>query len=494
MMYIMESKSDFQNSVKTIWKEIKELHLGIAQKDNNHFFDSLNNYFGNISLNPFESGSELNGWVVPRHWSIKRATITDSVNTELTLDKIFGVPSHSPSQEFVISDLDDPRIFLSQASSSATPWHVGTMYRPWEQGVSGFCISKNQLESLKFPLRVYLETQSEESKMLVGEFQAGNLESESTIFFNAHTCHPGQFQDAFVGVITFCHLLSILKSKETKLRYNYLGVFGPEHIGTVYYLNNLDRRGFDFSSNSHLAIYCEMTALSNPISLQESLLGNSILDRLIKSLVIENNEFRTGPFRSIVGNDETVWESVGIEVPCISISRVKSRKYFPGYHTNEDDILSADLDASQEVMELILRAVEILEKDYIPVFNKRGLVCFSNPRYNLYTPWPDPTTERFYGSKSESIFAILQDVLPRFLTGKFSCLEIALALGLSFEALDEYLSKWHEKAVIEQLPVQNLNFYRKQNLEDLSILSNIVQRTDADLEAGKTFPVRRPID
>lgn len=310
--------------------------------------------------------------------------------------------------------------------------------------------------------------------MHIAEMSTGLGRWNNTIFLNAHTCHPGQFNDALIGIATIASLIKSLRAKKTKLKYNYRGVFAPEHIGTVFYLNMLKEQGFNFESRAHLAIYTEMTALNNPISVQESLLGDSILDRLFKHLLLSKKISRIGPFRSIVGNDETVWESVGYEIPCVSVSRVASRDYYASYHTNLDSLDVADLSAAEEVYSLLYQCIEILEMDTIPIFTQQGLHCLSNPQYDLYTPWPEPTLNKDFSKLAESKYAKIQDVLPRFMQGQFSCGELSIALNVPFNQLLSYLEKWRDKGLVKFLEIEGLEFYSTDKLSELNKISRIV--------------------
>ena len=78
-------------------------------------------------------------------------------------------------------------------------------------------------------------TKFHDHEMLVGScFHQGS--SDQTIIFNAHTCHPGQLNDGFSGVLAILKIFDELKSRKTK--YSYLGVIAPEHLGTVFYLSD----------------------------------------------------------------------------------------------------------------------------------------------------------------------------------------------------------------------------------------------------------------
>ena len=51
--------------------------------------------------------------------------------------------------------------------------------------------------------------------------------------------------------------------------------------------------------------------------------------------------FESGAFRTIYGNDETVFDSPGFDIPSISLTRFP----FTGYHTDADTLANVDRDA-----------------------------------------------------------------------------------------------------------------------------------------------------
>ena len=460
----------FRTEVSKFWREVKDLHLGIAQKDNKELISVIEKLYGHVEVYSFPSGATLQGWEIAPNWTIEKAIFIDNQGAHHVLDDRFGVPYLMDSENFDIESENDSRLFTCQRNEVAVPWHCSSGYTPWKRS-SGVCLSIRDKEAISFPINVEIVTRSTPGEMIIGEMSTDQTASASSIFLNAHTCHPGQFNDAIIGICTIASLIKLLRQRN--LKYTYRGIFAPEHIGTVFYLNMLRKNYFSFDSGSNVAIYTEMTALNNPISLQESLLGNSIIDRLIKHLLTFKTHARIGPFRGVVGNDETVWESVGYEIPCVSISRVASRNYYRNYHTNLDSIETADLDSAYEVFNLLLQAIEILECDVIPKFTSIGLQCLSNPQFSLYVPWPEPTLDRDYGTQAQSKFAVIQDVLPRYMNGRFSCLELSMALNVEFRTIMEYLEKWKAVGLVTFTDVNDLRFYSTKKSQELERLGEI---------------------
>ena len=65
--------------------------------------------------------------------------------------------------------------------------------------------------------------------------------------------------------------------------------------------------------------------------MQKSYVGNSLLDRAgIAAVKEENKDIEVYGFREFYGNDETVFDAYGIEIPTITFTRYP----FNEYHTH----------------------------------------------------------------------------------------------------------------------------------------------------------------
>jgi hypothetical protein len=76
-----------------------------------------------------------------------------------------------------------------------------------------------------------------------------------------------------------------------------------------------------------------------------------------------------------------------------------------------------------------------------------GLICLSNPQYDLYMERPDPTVIKEITDESET-WGHLLDCLFRYFDGKTSILEIATRHDLPFDELRNYLLRFEEKDLI----------------------------------------------
>ena len=108
-----------------------------------------------------------------------------------------------------------------------------------------------------------------------------------------------------------------------KLKYTYRFLFLPETIGSIAYL----------SQNEHLipkmkyGIFLEMLGVDNPLWLQHSKQGNSLIDKVAKyTLKQVAPTFKEGEYLKVISNDEKVFNSQGVEIPTISLSRARNEQ------------------------------------------------------------------------------------------------------------------------------------------------------------------------
>src|SRR5260370_752027 len=206
-------------------------------------------------------------------------------------------------------------------------------------------------------------------------------ESSETIVFNAHTCHPCQFEDGFSGVALILELFDELQ-KQDKRRYTYKAILAPEHLGTVFYLASLKP---EERTRLKAVAFTEMIGLKTNLTVQNSFTGHHVIDRIAGRLARDiEPEARIGEFRTILGNDETVWEAPGYEIPCISLSRCsRSPHYYDEYHTSNDLIERSDIAQRSKALSLLRRLVGTFERDAIITRRFDGLIAMSNPRSEL---------------------------------------------------------------------------------------------------------------
>jgi aminopeptidase-like protein len=154
------------------------------------------------------------------------------------------------------------------------------------------------------------------------------------------------------------------------------------------------------------------------------------------------------PWRCGAGNDETVWEAPGYEVPFPEITRSEDLMHpYREYHTSLDTpevMIPAQMD---ELLMVFQKAVSTLECNARAWRKFDGLMCLSNPRYDLYMEREDPAIAKNHPVDSEK-WGKLLDSLLRYFDGGLTLLEIANRHDLPFERVYQYVKRFEEKGLI----------------------------------------------
>ena len=177
-----------------------------------------------------------------------------------------------------------------------------------------------------------------------------------------------------------------------------------------------------------------MLGNANIHALQLTRQGNTRLDRIARYVMKRKlTNFREGPFRKVVGNDEMVFNGPGVNVPMISISRFP----YPEYHTSDDNPGIISEENLIESKNLILEILNVLENDYIPKRKFKGPVFLSG--YGLWVDW------RVNKKLNENI----EQIMLR-LEGDKSIFDIAEELDMEFNDVLNYVNKFLDKGLIEK--------------------------------------------
>ena len=390
------------------------------------------------------SGTELNGWLVPASWRVKKAEIrfAGQVIHDATAAAL-GVGILSPSFSGTLSrDELRAHLYYSEDCPQAIPYHWTNLYRPAQKDWA-LCVTKAFHDGLQEGnYRVELVTEESPGTMKVLDFILPG-ELPDTVLLNGHNCHPWQANDDLSGCAVGISVMQALQQRPHR-RYTYRLVIAPELIGTVHWLAGLDMSATRFAG----AVMLKSVGNTRPLKLQHSFVGDSQLDKAAASILKHRfGEFISGPFRSIYGNDETVFDSPGYEIPSISLTRFP----FPEYHTDADtpDLLSpAHLDETRDV---VLDIIDALENSERLVFAERGLVALSQARYQLYRAAPAPGLDKAAYQETSRQWNLLMNCLPRELNGRNSSIDLALKYGLPIGEVCAYIQQWQAKGLARSI-------------------------------------------
>ncbi len=407
-------------------------------------YDAAIDYLCDIlpfTVHEYPAHNVHNGWVIPPKWDVKEAKILKDgkVIYDGTKHPLSVIALSSPFRGKV--DLNELKKHLHYDTryDDAIPYHFRQMYRSWERDW-GFCVTKNFYDSLnEGTYDIIIETEEAEGVLKVLEYtKKGKL--DETIIIAAHLDHPGMANDDLAGCSVGVELFKKLQSMETKFSYQLF--LHQEVIGPEYYLAHLNE---DKRSKLLEGIFIEMLGSRTKLGLQSSPQGLTNVEYFVKQELEKSGiPFNHKPYGDVVVNGEYIYAGYGIPVSSLS------RYPYPEYHSDKDDISIIYEEELKESLNILLRAIENMERDAIVRKKYQGNVCASNPQYNLYV---DPGQAAFGGLVDEydvrnvrrfmELFPMYHKQVPiRRLSSEFN---------IEYRLLHDYLKRWEAKGLIEMV-------------------------------------------
>lgn len=396
-----------------------------------------------FTVHEFASGLECNGWTVPWSWNVHTAQVWDQRGALVTDGNAhpLGVVSYGDAFHGAVDgkNLKDHLFYHNgEGFEDELVYHCRFWLQPHNR-TWGLCVPKTLHDSINEDesYLVDIDATFEPGTMKVAEYVLHGESTESVVLL-AHDCHAGTANDDLSGIAVGIEVIRRL-AKLPRRRYTYRLLVSPEHLGPVFWLQRFG------SEHLRHALFLESLGTTGPLALQESFTGKADIDNALRN-ALRGRKHYTGEFRSIVGNCETVLEAKGIEVPCPSLSRCP----FDAYHSSLDNAGLMSEEHLNEAVDVVFDALMALDLNVTTTTHTRGLVCLSNPKYDLYQPFADPSVPALRTIPESAVrFNKLMNWLPRYFDGRTTALEIAERFELPFSAVRDYLSAWEAKGLVE---------------------------------------------
>jgi aminopeptidase-like protein len=386
------------------------------------------------------SSHEHNGWVIPPSWDVEEARIIKDGRTVYDgAAHPLGVIGLSKSFTGTVS-LEELRQHLhyDHRDDHSIPFHYRQQFRSWSRDW-GFCLPKRVFDQLgPGDYEVVIRTAEAPGAMKILEYKhQGTL--DFAIVLGGNLDHAGAANDGVAGCVVGLEVLRRLQGRKTKFTYSL--VLSPGIIGSELYLAGLSEPE---RSRILEGIFLEMLGSATPLAVQESRRSIVSTSHALKASLDQLGlPYRTGPFESIIVNDEYVWENYGI--PMLSFSRFP----YPEYHSSHDSaeiIKQASLD---EAVDALMGMVDRLEASPMIVKKFEGNICLSNPRYDLYVDYGQIALGDAMSDQRRRM-RCLMDFVPA-LDRPVSVKAVADHAGLPEEETLTYLKRWEAKGLIDLL-------------------------------------------
>jgi aminopeptidase-like protein len=434
--------------VKDFIKNLANLNRNIVSDEFEESLEYLSKYI-DLKVHRYKTGSECWTWEIPPKWKIKDGYIKNNEGLELVSFR--NCPLHVMSYSVPVSTTIKGQellehIYVHNEIPHAIPFEF-SYYKPnW-----GFCLTHDQKSKIKTDevYEVVIDSEFIDDYLSVGEYTIAG-KSDEHIFFLSHLDHPFQVNDGLTGGAVSVALATLLNEKD--FYYNYTFLFVPESIGSIAFLSYNE----ELIPKIRYSVFVEMVGLDNPLILQKSYKGNELINRYAQYAMTKlQGRSKSYPYLTVVGNDEKIFNSPGVNIPSISITRVNQRtrleemkkkrlkeKYepippYPEYHTHLDNLDTVNFQRINETIEFLYDLCDVIEKDFIPIRAFKGPVFLS--KYDLWVDW------RTNLQVNEKMMWIMY-----YLEGDMTAFEIAEKLNLDFDEAVDLLDKFRDNSLIEQ--------------------------------------------
>ncbi len=386
-------------------------------------------------VHQYSTGTECWTWLIPEKWTCREAWLE-------TLDgqRLFSYednPLHVVSYSLPIDrEVSREELFAHLNTHPELDDAIPFLFKYYERDW-GLCCSKELKDSLRDDrYRVRISSDFSYGTLKVGEVTAVGKSAE-TFVLCAHLCHPAMVNDDLAGVVVGLKVMQELL-KRPNLRYTYRFLILPETIGSVAYLSHHQ----ELIPKMIGGLFLEMLGLDNPHALQLSYAGDTEVDRCLAQVLKHSDpDAWTGPFRTVVGNDERQFNAPGVRVSMLSLSRVLQNKsgswpYYPEYHSSRDTPELASSNRLAESRDLVLKMLDALEGNQVPVNRFQGEVFCSRYGLNI-DAYENPEGNR-------ALFDIMF-----LIDGTRSIADIARVCNISIESTRRVVEELHRLDLVE---------------------------------------------
>ena len=370
-----------------------------------------------IEVSEVPSGTPVFDWTVPPEWNIREAYVVGPDGTpviEFAGNNLHVVQYSMPID--AVMPLDELRPHLHSLSDEPDwiPYRTSYYTESW-----GFCLTHRQLSSLADGLyRVVIDSDLTPGHLTYGELVIPG-DTDDTVLFSAHICHPSLANDNLSGIAVATMLARYLQA--FRLRHTYRFLFIPGTIGSLTWLA---RNEGEVQQIVHgLVLSCLGDA--GGMTYKQSRRGNALIDRIVAHVLCHDEApHRIMPFVPY-GYDERQYCSPGFDLPVGCLMRTPNGEY-PEYHSSADNLSLLRPESLSHSLAMLQRIVAVIEGD--------ALYRSSNPkgepqlgRRGLYAAMG--------GQRAASSHQLALLWVLNLADGHHSLLEMAERAGLPFAAI-----------------------------------------------------------
>lgn len=340
------------------------------------YHDALYKIHEHLPLDVFciASGTQFSQWTVPNEWSVREAwvkykgeKVIDFANNPLTVTS-YSLPFIGTVD---LSELKK-HLYFSEERPGSVPYSFKFYDRDWGLGAPKALI--DSLEEGEY--EIFIDVDEKPGVMELGIHTIWGKSDREILLF-AHLDHPFQANDNLSAVVCLMDLAKKLQLDPNKKDHTVKIVFCPETIGSIAYAHTQDLSKVDFM------IAVDICGNDHALLLQKSFDPEDRLNRVAHcALQVIGKTYRKAMFRNTIGSDEYVFNDPKLKIPGLMLTRHP----YAEYHSSEDTPDRINYERIEDTQEVILKIIEIYEKDFIP--ERVGIGPMMRSKYNIQTPSP----------------------------------------------------------------------------------------------------------
>jgi aminopeptidase-like protein len=307
-----------------------------------------------LEVNEVPSGTAVLDWTVPLEWNIRDAYIARDDGTrsvDFTVNNLHVVQYSRPIDATMPLEELRPHLHSLPDQPEWIPYRTSYYAENW-----GFCLTHSQLSGLTDRFyRVVIDSDLAPGHLTYGELRIPG-ETDDTVLFSCHICHPSLANDNLSGIAVATMLARHIQT--LRRRYSYRFLFIPGTIGSLTWLaRNEDNLG---RITHGLVLSCLGDA--GGMTYKQSRRGDAAIDRIVAH-VLSHDEIRHSirPFIPY-GYDERQYCSPGFNLPVGCLMRTPNGEY-PEYHSSADNLSLLRAQSLAHSLDVLRRIVAVIEGD-----------------------------------------------------------------------------------------------------------------------------------
>lgn len=395
----------------------------------------VKSHLEDLKIHDVPSGTPAFDWVVPNEWSINDGFISDLDGNKLIDFKVnnLHIMGYSSPINKIVSRVElEPHLHSIPSQPEAIPYVTSYYTEDY-----GFCLTQNQRDSLgEGPFRISIDSELFPGNLTYGElFIPG--ESEQEILFSTYICHPQLANNEISGPVVAMGLANYIYSLPFR-KYSYRFLFTVETIGSIYYIS---KHLEEMKKNILAGWVLTCMGDNRTYSYVPTRHGDSLTDQISRRVLKDIGEKYVEYSWLDRGSDERQYCSPGVDLPIGSLMRSKYGEYAE-YHTSLDNLDVISSDGLQGGLEMLQRAVRILEMN-----NHWQINTKCEPQLGKRGLYPNTSTKSS-GNEIRNQMNVIS-----YLDGKHDLMQIADKCGISFDEVMVIVEKLKLAELIELHPL-----------------------------------------